>query len=39
MAFLVGIQTSEVPVGFSDNDLIDLATEDESDDYVDGMSE
>ncbi len=38
-AFHVGIQTSEAPVGFSDNDLIDLATEDESDDYVDGMSE
>ena len=38
-AFHIGIQTSEAPVGFSDNDLIDLATEDESDDYVDGMSE
>ncbi len=38
-AFHVGIQTSEAPVEFSDNDLIDLATEDESDDYVDGMSE
>ncbi len=38
-AFHVGIQTSEAPVGFSHNDLIDLATEDESDDYVDGMSE
>jgi predicted deacylase len=38
-AFHVGIQTSEAPVGFSDNDLIDLATGDESDDYVDGMSE
>ena len=38
-AFHIGIQTSEDPVGFSDNDLMDLPTEDESDDYVDGMSE
>jgi len=38
-AFHIGIQTNEDPVGFSDNDLTDLPTEDESDDYVDGMSE
>ena len=38
-AFHIGIQTNEDPVGFSDNDLMDLPTEDESDDYVDGMSE
>jgi hypothetical protein len=38
-AFHVGIQSSEAPVGFSDNDPADLSSEDESDDYVDGMSE
>ena len=38
-AFHVGIQTSEAPVGISGNDPADLSSEDESDDYVDGMSE
>jgi hypothetical protein len=38
-AFHIGIQTNETPVEFSDNGLTDLPTEDESDDYVDGMSE
>lgn len=38
-AFHVGIQTSEAPIGFPDDDPADLSSEDESDDYVDGMSE
>jgi len=38
-AFHIGIQTYEAPVEFSDNDRTGLPTEDESDDYVDGMSE
>ena len=38
-AFHVGIQTHEAAVGVPDNDAIGLPSEDENDDYVDGMSE
>jgi hypothetical protein len=38
-AFHVGIQTREAPVELSDNDLAGLPSGEESDAYVDGMSE
>ncbi len=37
--FHVGLQTDETPVEFTDIDATGLKSEDETDDYIDGMSE